>query len=149
MCRILGRKLPGPEMCRILGRKLPGPEMNILESGTRLGVEGSPGADRLVTDSAECSNRTGVSSLSLSSLATIDGVLKVGKAGKAAGKGKRVESGVQEKRRGFVTVDVVFGWGVEGGEGWQSSREGEEGGVRCSREKAGVCYCGCGVWMGC
>jgi hypothetical protein len=60
-----GRKLPGPEMCRILGRKLPGPEMNILESGTRLGVEGSPGADRLVTDSAECSNRTGVSSLSL------------------------------------------------------------------------------------
>jgi hypothetical protein len=53
-------------MCRILGRKLPGPEMNILESGTRLGVEGSPGADRLVTDSAECSNRTGVSSLSLS-----------------------------------------------------------------------------------
>jgi hypothetical protein len=69
----------------------------------------------------------------------LDGVLKVGKAGKAAGKGKRVESGVQEKRRGFVTVDVVFGWGVEG----------EEGGVRCSREKAGVCYCGCGVWMGC
>ena len=58
-------------MCRILGRKLPGPEMNILESGTRLGVEGSPGADRLVTDSAECSNRTGVSSLSLSSFATI------------------------------------------------------------------------------
>jgi hypothetical protein len=48
----------------------------------------------------------------------LDGVLKVGKAGKAAGKGKRVESGVQEKRRGFVT-----GWGVEGGEGWQGTRE--------------------------
>ena len=63
-----GRKLPGPEMCRILGRKLPGPEMKALESGTRLGVEGSPGADRLVTDSAECSNLTGVS-LALSSFA--------------------------------------------------------------------------------
>jgi hypothetical protein len=60
-----GRKLPGPEMCRILGRKLPGPEMKVLESGTRLGDEGSPGTDRLVTDSAECSNLTGVSSLSL------------------------------------------------------------------------------------
>jgi hypothetical protein len=42
-----GRKLPGPEMCRILGRKLPGPEMKVLESGTRLGDEGSPGTDRL------------------------------------------------------------------------------------------------------
>jgi hypothetical protein len=52
-------------MCRILGRKLPGPEMKVLESGTRLGDEGSPGTDRLVTDSAECSNLTGVSSLSL------------------------------------------------------------------------------------
>jgi hypothetical protein len=60
-----GRKLPGPEMCRILGRKLPGPEMKVLESGTRLGDEGSPGTDRLVTDSAEYSNLTGVSSLSL------------------------------------------------------------------------------------
>jgi hypothetical protein len=57
-------------MCRILGRKLPGPEMKVLESGTRLGDEGSPGTDRLVTDSAECSNLTGVSSLSLSSFAT-------------------------------------------------------------------------------
>jgi hypothetical protein len=63
--RCNGRKLPGPEMCRILGRKLPGPEMKVLESGTRLGDEGSPGTDRLVTDSAECSNLTGVSSLSL------------------------------------------------------------------------------------
>jgi hypothetical protein len=52
-------------MCRILGRKLPGPEMKVLESGTRLGDEGSPGTDRLVTDSAKCSNLTGVSSLSL------------------------------------------------------------------------------------
>jgi hypothetical protein len=52
-------------MCRILGRKLPGPEMKVLESGTRLGDEGSPGTDRLVTDSAEYSNLTGVSSLSL------------------------------------------------------------------------------------
>jgi hypothetical protein len=59
-------------MCRILGRKLPGPEIKVL-SGTRLGVERSPGADRLVTDSAECYNLTGVSSLSLalSSFATI------------------------------------------------------------------------------
>ena len=46
-------------MCRILGRKLPGPEMKVLESGTRLGVEGFPGADRLVTDSAECSEKIG------------------------------------------------------------------------------------------
>eukprot|EP00884_Botryococcus_braunii_P019035 jgi/Botrbrau1/5815/Bobra.0366s0001.1 len=44
-----GRKLPGPEMSRIPG----------LERGSRLGVEGSPGAGRLVTDSAEGSNLTG------------------------------------------------------------------------------------------
>jgi hypothetical protein len=67
MCN--GRKLPGPGMCRISGRKvLLGSKSTALEGGTRLGVEGSPGAGRLVTVSAECSNKTRVSSLSLSLL---------------------------------------------------------------------------------